>query len=82
MFMRASDAKRQWSKSMTEKLIWRYGCVQCQKHHYEGDRLFSEHHHWQDKHGSEKVPVGFSLIGKIRAEFDSNGRLRFKHITH
>jgi hypothetical protein len=63
---------------MSEKLIWSYGCVRCQKHHYEGDALYVAHHGWQDKHGSKQVPVSYSLIGKLPVEFDGSGRLKLQ----
>lgn len=63
------------SADVTEKQIWSYDCVRCQKQHYEGDALYQAHHGWQDKHGSRQVPLSYSLVGKLPVKFDKAGRL-------
>lgn len=60
---------------MTQKLIWRYGCVRCQIHHHEGDALYDAHHRYHDKHGSNRVPVSHALVGKLPVTFDNKGKL-------
>jgi hypothetical protein len=53
--------------------IWSYGCVRCQKHHYEGDRLYVEHIGWQSKHGTKKVPPRYALYGRLPVKFSAKG---------
>ena len=52
----------------------RYGCVQCQRHHYEGDALFNAHYGRQDKHGVQFITEAAWAMGRMQEYAARGGR--------
>ncbi len=44
-----------------------YGCVACQKHHYEGNALYNEHLYRQSKHGVKTVLLWYAVWDRYLA---------------
>ena len=45
-----------------------YGCVKCQKRHFEDQELYQEHIYWQSKHGIESMSIEQRM--EIAANFE------------
>jgi hypothetical protein len=45
-----------------------YGCVKCQKRHYEDQDIYEKHIFWQSKHGIDSMPIEQRM--EIAANFE------------
>lgn len=51
-----------------------YGCVRCQRWHYEGDELFEPHIWHQSKHGFKRLPASeVADLKELRHRADNGG---------